>query len=125
MNEGITCYERDEDLCEDPMCLRLSCRLRNDRLSKAVQARREAIAETIWRAEFARATGRERLVSWKDGVSDEDKAKYLFIADAVLAGMPPEATEQQIAAEFSGALSEGHARRLASALREKFFIGLK
>lgn len=124
MSEGMTCYERDEDLCEDPMCLRLGCRLRNDRLS-GVQARREAIAETIWRAEFARATGRERMVSWKEGVSDEDKAKYLFIADAVLAGMPPEANEEQIAAEFSGALSEGHARRLASALREKFYIGLK
>lgn len=122
--EGITCYERDEDLCEDPMCLRLGCRLRNDRLPD-VRARCEAIAETIWRAEFVRATGRERLVSWKDGVSDEDKAKYLFIAAAVLAGMPPEANEQQIAAEFSGALSEAHALRLARALMEKFYVGLK
>lgn len=33
MVEGITCYERDETLCEDGMCLRCGCRLRNDRLS--------------------------------------------------------------------------------------------
>lgn len=46
---------------------------------------RDAIAETIWRAEYLRATGKERLVSWTDGVSTEDKEKYRFIADALLA----------------------------------------
>ena len=30
--EGITCYERDEILCEDQMCLRTGCRIRNERL---------------------------------------------------------------------------------------------
>lgn len=29
--ESITCYERDEGRCEDGMCLRTGCRLRNDR----------------------------------------------------------------------------------------------
>lgn len=33
MNEGMTCYERDEALCEDGMCVRTGCRLRNARLS--------------------------------------------------------------------------------------------
>lgn len=34
MAEGMTCYERDEEHCEDQMCLRVGCRLRNDRLGK-------------------------------------------------------------------------------------------
>jgi hypothetical protein len=29
MTEGMTCYERDETLCEDQMCLRTGCRLLN------------------------------------------------------------------------------------------------
>lgn len=33
MAKGMTCYERDETLCEDQMCLRVGCRIRNDRLS--------------------------------------------------------------------------------------------
>src|SRR5258708_7197135 len=32
MAEGMTCYERDEAFCEDQMCLRFGCRLRNKRL---------------------------------------------------------------------------------------------
>lgn len=32
MVEGTTCYERDEVLCEDQMCLRTGCKLRNERL---------------------------------------------------------------------------------------------
>jgi hypothetical protein len=35
MTEGITCYERDEVLCEDQMCLRVGCRLRNERLGES------------------------------------------------------------------------------------------
>lgn len=31
MTEGTTCYERDEALCEDQMCLRTGCCLRNER----------------------------------------------------------------------------------------------
>jgi len=34
MTEGITCYERDEELCEDQWCLRVGCVLRNKRLSQ-------------------------------------------------------------------------------------------
>lgn len=33
MGEGMTCYERDEVFCEDQMCLRVGCRVRNERLS--------------------------------------------------------------------------------------------
>ncbi|MCK1445393.1 hypothetical protein IVB43_23700 [Bradyrhizobium sp. 48] len=33
MTDGVTCYERDEDPCEDQMCQRTGCRLRNERLS--------------------------------------------------------------------------------------------
>jgi hypothetical protein len=43
MAEGMTCYERDEELCEDGMCLRTGCRLRNARLSTDRQV--EALAD--------------------------------------------------------------------------------
>lgn len=33
MSDGTTCYERDETLCEDPMCARTGCRIRNERLA--------------------------------------------------------------------------------------------
>lgn len=33
MVEGMTCYERDETLCEDQMCLRVGCRIRNERMA--------------------------------------------------------------------------------------------
>ena len=33
MTEGMTCYERDETFCEDQMCLRTGCRLRNAALA--------------------------------------------------------------------------------------------
>lgn len=32
MNEGITCYERDEVLCDDQICIRRGCRRLNKRL---------------------------------------------------------------------------------------------
>lgn len=31
MSEGQTCYENDEAFCEDQMCLRTGCRLKNAR----------------------------------------------------------------------------------------------
>lgn len=34
MSEGMTCYERDETLCEDQMCLRTGCKMRNERLAQ-------------------------------------------------------------------------------------------
>lgn len=33
MADGMTCYERDETFCEDQMCLRTGCRIRNKRLT--------------------------------------------------------------------------------------------
>ena len=45
---------------------------------------RHDIAEIIWRAEYKRATGKERNVSWQGGVSKWDKEKYLVVADAIL-----------------------------------------
>ena len=39
MIEGTTCYERDEVLCEDQMCLRVGCRLRNARLAHGHEPR--------------------------------------------------------------------------------------
>jgi hypothetical protein len=46
---------------------------------------REAIAREIWLSEYRRATGKERVVDWEDGVSDNDRERYLYVADAVLA----------------------------------------
>jgi hypothetical protein len=65
---------------------------------------REAIAETIWRAEYRRATGKERTVSWADGVSEADKdGGYRYIADALSLPSAPvsdervEVTDAQVA----------------------------
>ena len=44
----------------------------------------EAIAETIWRAEYRRATGRERSIPWSE-VSNNDHERYCYIARAILA----------------------------------------
>ena len=45
---------------------------------------REAIAEAIWRAEYRRATGRERSIPWSE-VSNNDHERYCYIARAILA----------------------------------------
>lgn len=47
MTEGMTCYERDEDLCEDQMCLRTGCRLRNQRLS-GLPAQEEPVSDGVF-----------------------------------------------------------------------------
>lgn len=53
MSDGITCYEQDETLCADPMCLRTGCRLRNERLAatpayaQGLEACREALEGLI------------------------------------------------------------------------------
>lgn len=53
----------------------------------------EQIAETIWRAECLRATGKERSISWAIGLSESDKEKYRFIARAIMAPMKVTDTE--------------------------------
>lgn len=44
---------------------------------------REQIAERIWRAEYRRATGKERSIDWAE-VNDGEVLKYLYVADAIL-----------------------------------------
>lgn len=44
---------------------------------------RDEIAKTIWLAEFRRATGKERSITWFD-VSENDRERYLYVADAVI-----------------------------------------
>jgi len=36
MSDAMTCYEQDEKRCEDPMCLRVGCRLRNNRIASTI-----------------------------------------------------------------------------------------
>lgn len=55
-----------------------------DHLRSEPQRVRDSIAECIWRAEYRRATGKERLVPWSE-VAPNDQDKYLFVADAILA----------------------------------------
>lgn len=80
MVEGITCYERDETLCEDGMCLRLGCRLRNDRLSAQQRepVDREAIARVIRRAMIDNPTGGtfEERDEQRKKIADEYAAAY-------------------------------------------------
>ena len=45
---------------------------------------REAIAETIWRAEYRRATGRERSIPWSEA-SPIDQERYRYVASAIIA----------------------------------------
>lgn len=44
---------------------------------------RDQIAERIWRAEYTRATGKQRLIEWAE-VGDNDVLKYLYLAEAIL-----------------------------------------
>jgi hypothetical protein len=44
----------------------------------------EGIAETLWRAEYRRATGKERGIAWDD-VAESDQNKYRHSATAILA----------------------------------------
>jgi hypothetical protein len=43
----------------------------------------ELIAETIWHAEYRRATGRSRSVAWNDN-SEKTQESYRFIARTLL-----------------------------------------
>lgn len=43
----------------------------------------QIVAETIWRAEYRRATGKERSIPWSE-VSRDDQKKYEYLAKAVL-----------------------------------------
>lgn len=47
---------------------------------------RERIAETIWRSEYTRATGKERSIPWSE-VGEVHKDQYRFIADDVLSAL--------------------------------------
>lgn len=44
---------------------------------------RDQIAERIWRAEYTRATGKQRSIEWAE-VGDNDALKYLYLAEAIL-----------------------------------------
>jgi len=49
-DECVTCYERDEDRCHDPMCLRVGCRLRNDALRSAARTGPDVAVKPLeWR----------------------------------------------------------------------------
>ncbi len=53
---------------------------------------RDRIAEAIWRAEFRRATGKERNITW-DECGQQTQNSYLYLADAVLALSKDEASK--------------------------------
>jgi hypothetical protein len=80
MTEGITCYERDEDLCEDQMCLRTGCRLRNERLSAdSVAVDKVAQAISLWDGD-----------DWNGilGSRECSRNRYRAMARAAIAAMP-------------------------------------
>lgn len=45
MAEGMTCYKRDEELCEDEMCLRTGCRFQNEKAAAVHFAHQEPTAK--------------------------------------------------------------------------------
>jgi hypothetical protein len=74
MAEGVTCYERDEQLCEDGMCLRCGCRLRKARnqtareladwLAMIREGNEESVArnDPVIRAHIAKLEAWEKMV---------------------------------------------------------------
>lgn len=96
LSNGMTCYERDEDLCEDQMCLRTGCRLRNTRLSATSpgDAVREALKPFAAIADLYADAERVQSVNqkgcYKVTVTDGDGIVVLNIADATYpAGLTP------------------------------------
>ncbi len=57
----------------------------------------EAVAETIWEAEFRRATGKQRLVPWAE-INPDDRERYRFLARAVIATLRPAIIAEERAA---------------------------
>lgn len=53
-------------------------------LSPPAGEKREAIAETMWRAELRRATGKERNIAWSE-VAPYDQERFRYVADTILA----------------------------------------
>lgn len=70
MAEGLTCYERGETFCEDQICLRTGCRIRNERLATAVTLGREEISAII--ADWF--PGKQSL---RDGCADDILARLV------------------------------------------------
>lgn len=61
MTEGITCYEQDETLCEDGMCLRCGCRLRNDRLSAQQREPVVRVSQLLWGEPYLNEIGESAI----------------------------------------------------------------
>lgn len=76
MAHGITCYEQDEKLCEDPMCERTGCRLRNDRIGTALELAdwlahmRKYNEESIARNDPVIRAHIEKLTKWEKMVRE-------------------------------------------------------
>jgi hypothetical protein len=87
---------------------------------------RDLIAEMIWQAEYRRATGKGRLVDWATGVSEEDKDKYRYVADAILTLAPnigaARSETSKVLDPFFGKIAE-ISDRLADRLRGRYAVG--
>lgn len=77
--EAIICYERDEARCEEPMCARVGCVLRNDRLAPSSTATTEALALADWIEQNGTL-----YFNWEIGVSHDTRiARAKLIAAAL------------------------------------------
>ncbi|MGY3582005.1 hypothetical protein ACVIGB_001072 [Bradyrhizobium sp. USDA 4341] len=87
---------------------------------------RDLIAEKIWHAEYRRATGKPRLVDWAAGVSEEDKDRYRYVADAILSLAPDIGAARsetcQVLDPFFGRIAE-ISDRLTDRLRGRYAVG--
>jgi hypothetical protein len=54
----------------------------------------DRIAEAVWRSEYKRATGKDRNVSWPDGLNEYDLERYRFVAREVLSRLAPTCPDQ-------------------------------
>lgn len=63
----------------------------------------DLIGETIWKAEYRRATGKERSIHWTE-VAPDDRAKYVYLGEAVMDDFHSAAAEQLLYRELMSAV---------------------
>lgn len=77
MRDGQTCYERDEILCEDQMCLRAGCRLRNERLGgMTIDTGGRSIDDYMGLARRRRAVRKLYRLAWWERFNSWERGHY-------------------------------------------------
>lgn len=73
MSEGQTCYERDEVLCDDQMCLHTGCRIRNERMTADAALLRAIPRVTVWDAGEHEGCGKDSERAFRGDYHDGER----------------------------------------------------